>query len=56
MLDDSLLIDAGLVSRAGVEALQLQLATGRSIPSMAYDLMALEIGLQSMRRPAEVAR
>jgi asparagine synthase (glutamine-hydrolysing) len=55
MLDHSLLIDAGLVLRAGVEQLHLDLATGRPVPPSAYDLLALEIGLQSMCEPQRVA-
>jgi hypothetical protein len=48
MLDHSLLIDAGLVTRAGVEQLHHDLMMGRPIPAPTYDLIALEIGLQSM--------
>lgn len=56
MLQHSLLIDAGLVSRAGVEKVLLGLATGRRCPSMVYDMLALEIGLQSMCLPEGVRR
>jgi asparagine synthase (glutamine-hydrolysing) len=56
MLERSLLIDAGLVSRAGLEKLLLGLAIGRGCPSMVYDMLALEMGLQSMCLPEQVGR
>jgi hypothetical protein len=50
MLDRSLLVDAGPDLRES----HLRLATGQLVSPSAHDVLALEIGLQSMR--GQVAR